>query len=438
MFCKNCGNEIKEGAKFCPYCGTVNQAATEAVQPAPQPASQPVQPAPQPVQTEAQPVQPAPQPVQPAPQPVPQPVPQQIYQQPVATPVKAKKSHKGLVIGIIIAVLVLAGAGVALYFLMFSANAKMKKAMDNNDIDAIIANFDDISDEDLIDDIQKYANDYTKDMFKKYQNGDVKFDEIKDVVTSFGKSVLKDDKKYADYVDKIKAIKSSQDAFEKAESLYKSEDYVGALAEYQKVVSDDKVNFDAAKKKIDECIELTKNNIAGEWLAKIDMLPFLKSYIGDNSFSYKNAILVPIEMVFNEDGSGHIFIDTDKLMDTMREVMIVYVKDMVDEKARDYGYESADDLSYDMYGMSIDEYIRENIDYLMDDLKKAMAGSDTFKDFEYNADQDNVITLNFADSSDETIEYTLEGNTLTVNFVNGKNANDMLPSQMLPIVFERK
>ena len=39
-FCKNCGNQLNEGAKFCPKCGTV--VGGEAVSPAPVPKQQEV------------------------------------------------------------------------------------------------------------------------------------------------------------------------------------------------------------------------------------------------------------------------------------------------------------------------------------------------------------------------------------------------------------
>lgn len=80
MFCRVCGKEIADGAKFCLYCGTPSAAAPVAPAAPAAPA-----PAPTPVPTPA----PAPQPVQyqqsvPAPQYAPQPQPQ--YQQPVQQP----------------------------------------------------------------------------------------------------------------------------------------------------------------------------------------------------------------------------------------------------------------------------------------------------------------------------------------------------------------
>lgn len=88
MFCKNCGNEIPEGAKFCVNCGTPVEVPSE---PAPEAPSTPVyeEPAapviekPAPVAEEPAPTYEEPTPVYEEPTPV-QAVPQQpVYQQPV-------------------------------------------------------------------------------------------------------------------------------------------------------------------------------------------------------------------------------------------------------------------------------------------------------------------------------------------------------------------
>lgn len=56
MFCENCGIQLKDGAKFCPNCGTPCSVPPVAQQ---QPAQQPYQAAQQPIQAAQQPVQPA-------------------------------------------------------------------------------------------------------------------------------------------------------------------------------------------------------------------------------------------------------------------------------------------------------------------------------------------------------------------------------------------
>lgn len=82
MFCRNCGTQLEDGARFCPECGTqvADVAAAEPVQPVEQPAEPAApEPAAEPAQPEAAPQQPE----QPAAQPEPQPQPA-AQQQPAA------------------------------------------------------------------------------------------------------------------------------------------------------------------------------------------------------------------------------------------------------------------------------------------------------------------------------------------------------------------
>ena len=84
MFCKNCGQEIPEGVKFCGNCGT--PVAVQAPEPQPAPAQQPQ-------------YQAAPQPQYQAPQPQYQ---QPQYQQPVyAAPAAQQEQPNLLVLGIL-------------------------------------------------------------------------------------------------------------------------------------------------------------------------------------------------------------------------------------------------------------------------------------------------------------------------------------------------
>ena len=94
MFCKNCGQEIPEGVKFCGNCGT-----PVAVQPAPE-APAPQAPQPQYQAPQYQAPQPQPQ-YQAAPQPQYQ-APQQQYVQPTyASPAAAQEQPNILVLGIL-------------------------------------------------------------------------------------------------------------------------------------------------------------------------------------------------------------------------------------------------------------------------------------------------------------------------------------------------
>lgn len=94
MFCRNCGNQLADNAKFCGKCGSpvVQKTQPAAEQPAPEPVTESVivssEPQPAPRNDQYQQPAPQPQPIpepEPAPIPQPTPIPQQFeqnYQQP--------------------------------------------------------------------------------------------------------------------------------------------------------------------------------------------------------------------------------------------------------------------------------------------------------------------------------------------------------------------
>lgn len=101
MFCKNCGQQLAEGAAFCPNCGAAVPAEEQPIQAETQPVQTQEQP------TEAQPVQAAQQPYTP-PQPQQPYAPQPPYGQPGygnAYVPQAKPSMTWLIVNIVIYVL---------------------------------------------------------------------------------------------------------------------------------------------------------------------------------------------------------------------------------------------------------------------------------------------------------------------------------------------
>lgn len=143
MICSNCKNEIKDDAKFCPFCGEkvqniassepadgevfiptakpIQQYLNAAANPVPNP-----QPIPQAVPQPAVQLQLAPQPI---PEPVPQPAPQTAPQQ-----IKKKRLPAGAIVGIVLGsvFLVLALGGVGIFLIVKNLVGKATTVISDN------------------------------------------------------------------------------------------------------------------------------------------------------------------------------------------------------------------------------------------------------------------------------------------------------------------
>ena len=143
MICSNCKNEIKDDAKFCPFCGEkvqniassepadgevfiptakpIQQYLNAAANPVPNP-----QPIPQAVPQPAVQLQFAPQPI---PEPVPQPAPQTAPQQ-----IKKKRLPAGAIVGIVLGsvFLVLALGGVGIFLIVKNLVGKATTVISDN------------------------------------------------------------------------------------------------------------------------------------------------------------------------------------------------------------------------------------------------------------------------------------------------------------------
>lgn len=277
MFCKNCGTQLNDDAKFCASCGTPVQAAPQPVaEPAPAPAValQPVvEPAPAPVvapQPEAEPApvvipQPAvaPQPaVTPAPEATPAPsAPKKEKKQKVKKEKGQKKSKAWLWITIIAVVVVLAAAAVAAYLLLFSPGAKFKKIMGNAETCMSESNYEEaitlyeeaLEIKDSEDAEEGMLNAYEKLAEKQFNDGS--YDEA--IVTY--ETILKMDKKNKAAKKGIVSCKFGQ-----ANELYSSKQYLDAIEMYNEVIDSEEseLSGEAISKKADCLLGIANDSLA--------------------------------------------------------------------------------------------------------------------------------------------------------------------------------
>lgn len=440
MICNTCGNQIEDGVKFCPKCGTPTGVGAQPQQTVQEPQleqpqqtvqepqlEQPQQAYEQAPQMQAQQTyeQPAQQMQEQqvydqqaygqasqydqsqqmygqAPQMQPQQAygqaPQQMYNQaPVAAPKKKSKAPLIITLVVLLVVLIGGGVGFGIYWVNRPIN-KVNKAMEAGNYVEAANYYIDLTDEAQKAEVQKQMLSVLKGNFDAYVAGTMDYDTAIDTFNTVEYAMFSDNAEYDEVRTKLNSLKASRDAWDDANEAFAAEDYEYAMALYEQVISSDS-NYNAAQSKIAECEELMVPDVVGEWGVTVDIgKRFAEEEIGDSS---NVNLTLPMTMVykFNEDGTGEAFVDTDALIPALRDFYEAIFDYIVEEELAGTGlsYSDMDELCKEFYGMSFKDYYMASFD-----------PEDFIEEFE---------------EIEETFTYIVEKKEITVTF-DGAYSND--------------
>jgi len=249
-FCKYCGKQLDDNAKFCKECGALSGSAVNAAA---------VVTAPQPIEPERTAVSagqdaPVAAAVVPAPQPI-EPERTAVTSEPDA-PVSAKKK-KGKVICILIAVAVIIGAvfaGVTIYNWYNSNEQKFIRAIDAGEYEEafeLVKTDETLKDnealaEKLLNRIDAVKNDYCEETIA-YSDALLDLDAIQRMGISEILDKIADTRRY------LAQLNQSRICFSSAETFFKEGNFEDAMDLYAQVVEEDG-NYEAARKQYSESV----------------------------------------------------------------------------------------------------------------------------------------------------------------------------------------
>ena len=353
-----------------------------------------------------------------------------------------KKSHIGLIIGILSALIVLAGGFIVLWLLVLSPKAKITKAMEENDIPAIIENYDKISDEELSKDIRNFVLKYARGEKNRFEKKEIEYDELEEELKPLKKSVLKGNDKLDEILDEASELNDSRVSFDTAKLAMESEDYVTAKDFFEKVSKNDKDNYEEAQRLIEECNKMMLPDISGKWCAKIDVSNLVMQSAGFD-ISTDDKLYVKIIMELNEDGTGELSLDADAFLEDLKPFAIKIVNEILEKECKDRGFPAdyVDQLIQMLYGKSKDEYVKEYIDeYLNENPEVALIKNARQAIESYEVISDNEIKVNSVGMSD-TVTYSLtDDNTLIISEMGASSIalTATMGIDILPIEFKRQ
>lgn len=274
MFCRNCGNQLKEGAQFCDKCGTPvipNPVEPPKSEPAPAPAAEAAAPAEPIVQTPVaavtSPAEPAvqtpaaeavseeapsaePAPAQEAPAQAPEPAAQTTSATAPAAPqpvvkapkTKDKKTGKLKAILVLVIALIVIGAGaVGVLLFLNRPVAKINKAIANKDISEAYSIYrDKLEGETLSGNTRTALENYIDNVFSDYEREKITYSELNKALRDVRKFCKYDDdlEDYLkDYDKKLEKIERFNEYMTAAKSCLDYENWLDARSYYREALS---------------------------------------------------------------------------------------------------------------------------------------------------------------------------------------------------------
>ena len=169
----------------------------------------------------------------------------------VKSPKKGKKI--GLIIVLASVVLVIGIVVAVVCILMLnSPERQLKKALEEREFEEVI----EIYNEENSDELRSVLEQYVSDSITDYCCGNADYETTKNVLQELSAIMDTDEE-----MNVIEEIQTSKLSYEKAAEYIANEDYVSALSYLEKVIDKDTQNYDLAKKRIDEVLEMQLSKI---------------------------------------------------------------------------------------------------------------------------------------------------------------------------------
>lgn len=502
MICVNCGKEVRDGAKFCTFCGTpmavpapeaesapvvesetepasVVEAAPAAesmpesapeAEPAAAPATEPApveepvpEPAPESEPAPAAEPAPAPTPVQPAPAPAPTPVqPMPMPAQPVgmvppAAGGQKKKGHAGLIVLIIVIVLLvllLAGGGLFAFLFLNRPINKINKAMEAGDMARVVELYGHLSSEkdkeSVSDELLAYAKEVRDDYLN--QKNDMDYAKAIEILDMLVDASLETNNKIKDIRTFVNNINDSREAYAAAEAYRADGEYELALEEYAKVIEDDTLFYDKAQEAIEATEQEWQDAIAeagkalvGTWEMKCDVADMMRDELGSDFEDFESSLEMTILIDFNEDGTFKLYVDESSFVESFNSWLddfIVYGMEILYEMfEEDNGMsrEEIDDYIMSYFGVSMEELMREMFAEEMD-IDLLVSEMQTTGTYETRYDRLYLVEKYDKLDEDEYNIFTISGNKLTLELPEGADVEDyeILPDLSYPLTLQKR
>lgn len=186
---------------------------------------------------------------------------------------KGISQNKKIIFAAIAAVLAI----IVIIIMIFSLSTpfgKFKNNIENGNISAAESIYSENKDnEKFSEKCKSYLAEYISEIFDKYKNKSIDFDEAVSVINAYS-SMYRDEKTLSE----IRAIEASRTAFSRGEELLADKKYAEAIDMFSKVTEDDTENYKAAQKQTEAAADMLCTEVIESSRKLVEQKKFTEAY----------------------------------------------------------------------------------------------------------------------------------------------------------------
>lgn len=199
----------------------------------------------------------------------------------------------------------------------------------------------------------------------------------------------------------------------------------------------------------DKILEITDEmyadgSILGTWRMQCDFSDAIVSEMGSEFADFEAPFIVYLMFEFNEDGTFRMYVDEESFRENFNkwlDEVLIYTADIMYDMFEEMGLskEEADELVQDLYGMTMEEYLRESLESDMntEELIEEITGSVDLNGV-YKVEEDRLYMAEQEINENQYDNFHFEEGKLIIELAEGIEGGELVPGISYPFELIRE
>ena len=271
------------------------------------------------------------------------------------------------------------------------------------------------------------------------------YEEARDVYEE-ALTVLKDDAQILNAIDDLEAAVVQQafvEAVEEADRAVEEGRYSDAIDIINDALEIQGISGAQEQALFDKLSEITSGmyadgTILGTWRMRCDLSEAIASELGQDFEDFEAPFIVDMMFEFHEEGTFRLYVDEESFRENFNvwlDEVLVYTTNIMYDMFEEMGLSKseADELVQELYGMTMEEYLREsmmsemNVDELIEEIMPGMDFSGV-----YRVEEDRLYMAEWEINENQYDNFHFEEDKLIIELSDSVEPSELLPGIAYP------